>query len=191
MAGRMLLAALAAGVCVGGCSSTVLIETEQSSAVDFSGFHTYGWQEDGLPSEENGDSALATAMADIIRETVSEGLEDKGFVPSQEESPDFLVSYHMVLTDESDASSRLPGETVITGSEANYRVEPVPVYYHMSRVDGTPHPRKGTIIVYVLDAETKRVVWQSVAADTVVSPISILDRSRYAVRAMIEEFPEA
>jgi hypothetical protein len=191
MTGRWILAALAAGLCFGGCSSGVLIETERSSAVDFSGFHTYGWQDANLPSGENGDSALALAMAGIIRETVNEGLKDKGFVASDTESPDFLVSYHMVLTDESDTSARLPGETVITGSSAGYRVEPVPVYYHMSRVDGTPRPRKGTIIVYALDAETKRVVWQSVAADTVVSPVSVLDRSRYAVRTMLQDFPEA
>ncbi|MDH4014276.1 MAG: DUF4136 domain-containing protein [Chromatiales bacterium] len=191
MAGKTILTALVAGLCLAGCSSSVLIETERSSAVDFSGLHTYGWQDADLPSGENGDSSLAIAMADIIRETLAEGLEGKGFVPSQQDSPDFLVSYHMVLTDEPDSSARLPGEAVITGSEAAYRVEPVPIYYHMSRVDGTPRPRKGTIIVYVLDAETKRVLWQSVAADTVVSPVSVLDRSRYAVRTMIEDFPEA
>lgn len=165
---KMLSGLLSLLVTSGLLAGELAIVTERHGTADFSSFHTFRWQEASLISDENGDAALAQRVDHLIREAVVASLEQKGFVRAEQSEPDFLVGYHMVLTGQAAEGTAEVAEGV-----------------------GKATSPRGTILLYVLDARTHRILWQSAAAETAASATSVLNGSSRAVRSMMAHFPEA
>ena len=81
-----------------GCTAPRRVDTETAPAADFSVRHTFAWQESPASLEPQTASADDEAVERTIRDTVVEQLSLKGFREVQGAEPDFLVSFHLVVT---------------------------------------------------------------------------------------------
>lgn len=157
------------------------------SAVNFSEFKTYAWQESDL--SEMIVSGLDAVLVDgLIRRAVDNQLAAKGYAAVGEDEADFWVVYHASVEHKIEVSSVL--EPSILRSEATWTYR-APV----SRTRVTTEVREydaGTMILYIVDPAAIRPVWQSVM-DGVVRRSSSVEQRRNRIEAavakMLASFP--
>ena len=152
--------------------NAVEISTEYNHNVDFSKMRTFAWLDSQISFAETGDLQRAGDAEALIRSTVADSLVEKGYqqLPGDQQ-PDFLVSYHVVVTQEERSDIETPA---VKARDSGASCE---------------RPRKGTVIVYVLDAQSHQLLWQGVGAETAPSPGEALERSSSTVEKMLKKFP--
>jgi hypothetical protein len=139
------------------------------------GYRAYAW----LPRPPGPDDA---AVAPIVTHAIDEALAAKGY-RHDGRTPQFLVAWYATL-------------------EAGQRVTTVPIGYQRYRHPSLPSPTPplrlvheyidGTLIVDVLDAPTKSLVWRGTAEAEVLPSTDRTTREariREAVRRILERFP--
>ncbi|MGH8495436.1 MAG: DUF4136 domain-containing protein [Gammaproteobacteria bacterium] len=172
---------------LGGCAPHIEIQTDYNRAADFSALHTFAWQDSAVSATREYDPDIVRRVDSIIRSNVDENLAAKGYRQVSESEPDFLVSYHVVLTEEEDPrlyeERANVFETTDIGSGDTFKI-----YREDLRIN-EGIIRKGTLIVFFLEPDSKRLIWQGIAAGTAVSPRDALRKSGQAVDQMLEQFP--
>lgn len=183
-----LLFSMLLGAALAGCAATGRIDTETAPAADFTLRHTFAWQESQASYDPKPKPQDVEQVKAAIHEAVVTQLAQKGYSEASGKAPDFLVSFHLVVT-ETEApelcirrhlifewpGARAPGETY----EICQR-DPLMV----SRT-----VRKGTLVVFVVDAATRSLLWQGVADQAAVSRRDQIEKLRSAVERMFASFP--
>jgi len=171
-AGLGVAAALAA------CSS-IKVSAEYDKSANYKGYKTYAW----LPREPGPEEAPA-ARDPRIREavigSVNQGLAAKGLtLVDASQSPDLLVAVHGFATNRIEIQSY----------GYNYGPYPYGYYGTMSTTSTDVRQyRDGTLILDLIDANKKQLVWRGTATDS-FSPGAEAKAIPPAVAKVLGEYP--
>jgi len=170
---------LALALAVTACSS-VKVQTEYDKATNFKGYKTYAW----IPQEPGPEQAPANRDP-RIREAVVRGIDDglasKGLTKAQpDQKPDLLVAVHGFAVNQIDV--RTYGYT--------YGPSPYGFYPTLATPGGVDvrQYRAGTLIIDLVDAATKQMVWRGTAQDT-FDPGAEAKTISKAIDATLAEYP--
>jgi hypothetical protein len=182
------MAALASLLMAAACTSPRRVETETAPAADFSARHTFAWQESQASHEPQPVEPDVEAVKRTIRDTVVEQLSLKGFKEVRGAAPDFLVSFHLVVTLMTEPELCVTRHVIF-----NYQGPPPP-HKHAEVCDSDPMApsatlRQGTLVVFVVDPETRNLLWQGAVVGADVSRRNNTESLRAAVTQMLQEFP--
>lgn len=171
---RYFTVAALAAFAVSGCA-TMTAGSYAQRGVDFAQYHTYTWgPPDALPT---GDPRLDANpfFEDHFEGAVEQQLARRGFGLVQE-NPDLIVHWHASVTQRLQVHGV---EGICTGEQD---CQPRATDYD-----------SGTLVIDVLDARTKKVVWRGWSQDVMNGVITNQDRLEQhvenAVRRMFVEFP--
>lgn len=173
--------ALAAVLVATGIASAMEVESRHAPNVDFGAYRTF----DHLPRQpapERGPFAPGTDYDRRIRDTIARRLEKRGF-EAVGADPDFLVSYSLGREERLDTSGGRrevsPGVSI-----AWEEGELVRAY------------TEGTLVVEILDAESRETVWIGWATEVLDDPDRLLQEPERlmrkidkAVRRIVKRFP--
>jgi hypothetical protein len=148
------------------------------SRANFHAYHTYEWLAD--KQEETGDKRLDNSLVDTrIRSAIGTELRSKGYTASNDRRPDFLVVYHIRLSDMMKGSST-----------QNYIGDRAHGTY--TTINDIHSYKEGTLLIDIVDAASKQLVWRSSALSEVNTGMTPEERNKrisHIVRAMLEHFP--
>jgi hypothetical protein len=127
--------------------------------IRFDQYVTYQWEPpDNLPV---GDPRLDNNpfYNDYLQGAIEKGLAAKGYQPANGQQPDVLIHYHASVTQKVDV----------------YRADTSAGYYYEGQPQVTDY-ELGTLVIDMVDARTKRVVWRGWAQDTMTGVIDNQER---------------
>lgn len=171
---RLLTLVTLTSLALMGCA-TITAGSYSDRNIDFAQYRTYDWgPPDALPT---GDPRLD---ANPFFEDQFEGAVERQFARAgfgrDSENPDLIVHYHANITQRFEVHGV---EGPCTGSED---CEPRATEYD-----------SGTLVLDIVDARTKKVVWRGWSQGTMNGVINNQDRLaehiQASVRRMFEEFP--
>ena len=173
-----------------GCSPRVAVN--KNNNVDFSKYQTYDWMESDVKAGENPlyYNQLAT---DNIESSVSQVMSEKGLAKNTT-NPDLLVGYHFFVEDKtrtvSTPTSPLYGPYLGWG-RWGYRGW-VPGYWGWGGPQYVEQEyTSGTVVVDMVDAKTRKLVWRGSVQDAVTNPAQIGTKLAKQVEQIAEKFPES
>jgi len=168
--------ALLATVAVVGSCSTVSYISDWDTQRDFSGDDTFAWFE-LAPNPKDGPAPVPgnQLVAERIRRSVTAELRGKGMESAPPEEAELLVSYFVVL-------------------------QPRMVMYHTGWAYpywwgwgwGSSHARtytEGTLVVDVLDADSRQLVWRGMAAGAFTRPNPSDEHVARVAARLMADFP--
>jgi hypothetical protein len=162
---------------LGGCASPK-IGYDFDRSVNFSAYRAYAW----IPGaqEATGDRRLDSSLIDArIRAAIDGQLRSKGYTASTDETPQFLVAYHIGMKDLIKGASTQK----YIGDRAHG------TYTTLSDIQAY---KEGTLLIDIVDAGSKHLVWQASALAEVedgLTPKERDERINGIVRAMLSHFP--
>ncbi|MCI0695714.1 DUF4136 domain-containing protein [candidate division KSB1 bacterium] len=164
-----------------GCSS-VNIKHDYDTDTNFATLKTYAWM--AAPTNANGSVQAAlsrTAGLDKrIKESADRQLAAKGYT-TDANNPDFLVLYHVGAEDK------------INVTDWGYGYGRYGRWYGGRGVEVYQY-KEGTLILDVIDARSKQLVWRGFAAATIDPNASMETRKRKldeVIAKILAEFPPA
>ncbi|HJU68289.1 MAG TPA: DUF4136 domain-containing protein [Gemmatimonadaceae bacterium] len=159
------LLSLAVGATLMGCVSTQ-VTTDWDRNTSFASYHTYAWME--TPRMQA--MQQATLFDRRLRAAVEQQLAVKGMQKADANGEaDLLIVYHAGVEDKLDVHT--------SG-------------YFGRRVDVREY-QQGMLVIDVVDARTKTLVWRATAKDEVGDADPSSDQIAKAVQKMFASFPQA
>jgi hypothetical protein len=172
---RVLLAFLAAALLTGiaGCA-TMSVSTDYDQDVDFSEYETFNWvkQKPRVPPRRRIDAMLLDKR---IKDAVEAELSFRGFRRVTGGIPDLLVAYHIGAENKVDVST------------FGYRYGPRGRW--VGRHVEVHRYKEGTLILDVVDFDTKQLIWRGTAVGAVYTPSDLERKLLETVGKMLDEFP--
>ena len=153
---------------------------------DFTAYKSFAWQ----PAESQGEQnqRARNAMVDArIQTAVDQHLTAKGMAKFPFESADLHVNYHVSM---SSQEQRSRGSVSIGSSHSSGRSS-VGFSVRMP-VGGTRTLQEGTLVLDLIDAKTKQLVWQSSAKRTIkdgMAPEQITQLVNEVVSELLSQYP--
>ena len=180
---RQLQRVLVAGALVALVScSTVRVQSDYDPAVDFSALRSYAWMPD--PPQVSSDPLLHNSILDArIRSAVDRTLADKSIHKVEVSQADFLVNYYVNL------EQKIQVDTV---PAASYGYRYGRWYGGTASETRVRQYEEGTLIVDVLNAADRRLVWRGTGSDyirTMKSPEETTRNINAAIAGILAEFP--
>jgi hypothetical protein len=161
-----------------GCSSVSVMHDYDSEA-NFAAFKTYAWMSAPINGTGSVEAALqSNSLLDKrIKQSADRHLAAKGFT-TDATSPDFLVAYHVGAQDRIDVTDWGYGY----GHGRWFGGDRVDVHQF----------KEGTLILDIIDARTKQLVWRGIATgalDPNVSPEALTRKLDEAIVEILAKFP--
>jgi hypothetical protein len=185
---RMLLAASVATGCLAACTTPPRVDAEAAPTADFSTHQTFAWQESFASYDPPPQATDVAEVTQAIHDAVVEQLAGKGYSEAATGRADFLVSFHLVVN-VTEAPELCTRRHLIFGEPELQREFDT---YEICQRDAVMAPRKvrkGTLVVFVVDAATRNLLWQGVADGAAGSRRHQVERLREAVQEMFVAFP--
>lgn len=182
------LLALSLGMLLAGCASPGRIDTETAPTADFSSRHTFAWQESQASYDPQPKPQDVEQVKAAIHEAVVAQLAQKGYSEASSKTPDFLVSFHLVVTETAAPDLCMRRHLIFEWPAARVN----PDTYEICQRDPamlSRTVRKGTLVVFVVDAATRSLLWQGVADHATGSRRDQIEKLRSAVERMFATFP--
>ncbi len=170
------------------CAGPPRIDTETAPSADFSQRRTFAWQDSQASYDPEPKPQDVEAVKTAIHEAVVSQLASKGYSEATQ-TPDFLVSFHLVVTETAAPDDLCVRRYMIF--EVQISASPLDVY-EICRADPLMQRRtlrKGTLVVFVVDAETRTLLWQGVADEGLVTNKNQIQKLQSAVEEMFVSFP--
>lgn len=169
-----------ASAALGGCSS-VEINHDYDRNVDFSRFKSFAWIQEPV-TDVSGDARSARQRNSLldkrIRGAVNDELERKGLAVDTD-APDLFVAYHTGVQDKVD----------VTDWGYSYR----DYYWGAGGRDIDVYQyQEGTLIIDLIDANSKDLVWRGSAKGTLdenPSPEQQEQKIRDVVQQILDDYP--
>lgn len=168
-----LLAILA----VGGCSP-YSIDEDYDPSTDFAKFKTWTWFTGPKPS----GPSLDDLTEQRIRKAIEGGLPHVGLTKGADGSTDLLVAYHVSIAQRID----------VTPTTVSFGYGWGRGYVGTSYGSEVRTYDEGTLLIDLLDAKTKSLVWRGTARATVYrnsTPEEREIRIREAVQLILQQYP--
>jgi Domain of unknown function (DUF4136) len=161
---------------------------------NFSTYHKYEWIERN--QEKTGDRRVDNSQLDIrIRTAVGAQLHVKGYTAANDQ-PDFYVAYSAVLNDMTpDVSTQYYSQGMAGGPfvlSVDTRSPNGPTTGAITPANDSPSYLTGTLLIDIVDAASKKLVWRGTAAGAVDPGLTSQQRDeriRTIVREMLSHFP--
>jgi uncharacterized protein DUF4136 len=160
---RMRHITMAMGLLVAAGCAGQQVTTDYSPATPFSQFRTYALV---TPPDTGGQQLLDQR----VRNAVEAQLTAKGLTPANRDSADVYVGYGMVDKTHTDIYTYRDGWG--WGSGWGWRYWRWGVAWPTTTHRQIETYTDGTVVVNLVDAKTKQVVWEGKAADAVSLPVS-------------------
>jgi hypothetical protein len=178
---RSAALALAAALAAAGIASAMEVESRHAPATEFAAYRTF----DHLPRRDVPEHSRFAPGSDYdrrVRAIIERRLEGRGFEQVAAD-PDFLVNYSLgrkELLDTSGARREIvPGLSIAWEEGVLVRAY-----------------TEGTLVIEILDAESREAVWVGWATEVVDDPDRLLDQPERlmkkidkAVRRIVKRFP--
>ncbi len=167
---------------LGACSTIYVPEVDQSANYDFNSVKTYNLVGD----EHLRNPMISDISRDRLDSALDNSMEQKGLSEVQEESADILISYFIVTKDKVKINSSY--NTGYYGYNNCYRCASSVGVSHVSTRDYI----EGTLVVDIIDNETKRSVWRSTLTKPIKDYDTGLERDQAintAVKNMMKDLP--
>jgi len=171
-------ATLTLAFALAACSS-MKVQTEYDRAADFKGYRTYAWilQQ---PGPEQAAAARDPSIREAVIGSIDRAMAAKGMTRTEpDRSPDLLVAVHGWATDRIDVRSY------------GYSYAGTPYGFQPSMVSPAIEVRQyrdGTLIIDLIDARTKKMVWRGTATDTFKPGAEVPTVSK-AIEKTLAEYP--
>ncbi|HET8542715.1 MAG TPA: DUF4136 domain-containing protein [Anaeromyxobacter sp.] len=179
------LSALVLAAALAGCS-TLKVSTEYDPTAPYATYKTYAWLA-VTPGPEQAPPIRNPVVAAQVMAAVDREMKAKGLVLTKlEENPDFLVTVH------GWSQSRIEVTNYGYGYAGTYAYGYGP-YRPVMPVGSTAVDTytDGTMLLDLVDAKTKKLVWRGTASDTFSSPTpdSVKKAVDEAVRQLMGAYP--
>lgn len=155
----VLTLVIAVSAAAAGCAS-LTASAHVERGINFGEYVTYDWEpRDSVPV---GDPRLDNNpfFNDYLQGAIEKRLAAKGYAPAEGQQPDLLIHYHANVSQKLD----------VYGADREYG------YTYGVREPQVVDYEQGTLVVDIVDARTKRVVWRGWAQDTMTGIIDNQDR---------------
>lgn len=172
------------------CAPRVAVD---KANVNFDKYRTYAWMDSDVKAGKN-PLYYNDLASQNVENAVNKVLIDKGLKQAQRR-PDLLIGYHFFVEE----------KTRTVANNANYGPFYGP-YYGWGRWGyrdwgpswwgwGGPQYTQeqyqaGTLVVDMVDARTKRLIWRGSIQNAVTNPARIGDQLTREVRQIVEKFPD-
>ena len=172
-------AAAAVTMSLAACSG-MSIRSDFNPQADFSQYSTYAW----LPAPQTGDPRVDNALIEgRIKTAVDQTLADKGYRQAAADQATFWVGYHLSIE----------GQMDVTTVNSYYGYGWGPWYYGPGYRDTqVRYYDQGTLLIDIVDAEAKELVWRGTAEAEVraeMNPEKRQQRINEAVSKILQRFP--
>lgn len=152
------LTAAALLILAAACATTWTVDKYEAPEAGLANRRTYAWKggEIGLPNEV--DPALLARADKAVRVAVEGELARKGYRPTEAGSADMLVSYQVagqrrfVISNDKPVGASAATEAMTPGRS--------PAPPSSSQLPREQTVRDGTVIVFIDDPATKRLIWR-------------------------------
>jgi hypothetical protein len=188
MQARSLIAA-ALLILAAACATTWTVDKYEAPEAGLANRRTYAWKggEIGLPNEV--DPALLARADHAVRSAVEGELARKGYTPTEAGSADMLVSYQVAGQRRFVISNDRP----VGASAATEAMTPgrTPAPPSSSQLPGEQTVRDGTVIVFIDDPATKRLIWRGLinAETRVATNEGAIEQAAGMARQIASELP--
>jgi hypothetical protein len=178
MAFRRLATVLAASLTVASCGPTMIVSSHVDRNIDFSRYRTFDWgPADALPT---GDARLDqnAFFKDQVQGAVEKQLAMRGLQLIAAGAPDLLIHYHANIRQRLDVNRADRSYGYCTAGDC----PPDTIVYEA-----------GTLVIDIMDARSKRLVWRGWAQESVEdlldNPEQMARMLREAVERMMQRLP--
>ncbi|MEE8468354.1 MAG: DUF4136 domain-containing protein, partial [Planctomycetota bacterium] len=162
------------------CSSTS-VDVRANPGLDMATYRVYSWLP--LAREGTGDPRFDDELIHSqIVSAIEQELETRGYVLSQGTEPDFLIAYHAAVKRQIHASAMY--------EDHGYR----PGWSWAQPTTQVTSYDEGTLILDLLEARTRKIVWRAALQARVDSDASPKKREKRIIKAvarMMESLPES
>lgn len=185
----IVIVLLLAGV-LGGCSPKVHVDRDEST--NMAVFKTFKFVDGGSDTIENKDSnpLYKSALIDkSIHTEIAQQLTSRGLV-QKNKTPDMLVAYH-TYTQEKMGTANNYYPMMYGGWGWQYYpggLSPYPFGFENGR--NAFQYTEGTLIIDVISAKTKTLVWRGSISDAVSDPGDLHKKATAAVKQIFKKFPD-
>jgi hypothetical protein len=183
------LTAAALLILVAACATTWTVDKYEAPEAGLANRRTYAWKggEIGLPNDL--DPALLARADQAVRVAVESELARKGYTPAEAGSADMLVSYQVagqrrfVISDDRPVGASAATEAMTPGSS--------PAPPPSSQLPREQTVRDGTVIVFIDDSATKRLIWRGLinAETRVATNEGAIEQAASMARQIASELP--
>ena len=176
-----------------GCAPRVTVDTAQN--IDFSQYHTYTWMD---PSVKAGQNPLYynQIATQNVEQTVDQVLSGRG-LQKNDRRPDLLIGYNFFVQEKTRNVSSYNGPVGMYGP-----------YYGWGRwgyggwgpswwgwnsygpMYNQQQYEAGTLVVDMVDAKTKQLIWRGSVQNAVGDPARINQQLTREVAQIVERFPQ-
>jgi len=141
--------------------------------IEYGRYKTFNWMPKANPGDNLQQAIAVAEVGQLIETEVEKGLEAKGFKKLTDGTPDFYLNYH---------------------ANVQQKVEPNVVYYTCGgRICGQQtdmnRVREGTLILDIIQPESKEVVWRGTAVGQNIDPSQRKEAIQTAVAQLLKVFP--
>lgn len=159
---------LTAMLCAAAAPATAKVYVDHDPGVDFSGFRTYAWIS-GTPS-------ISPAGEALVRSALDGALQAHG-LEQVDRAPELFVASHVTRSDRQQISMQTYGGPA---ARSGWDVS----------ANGPQDVPVGTLIVDIVDARSKRLIWRGTGTATLSGKLSRNEKKLNKVLAkMFREFP--
>ncbi|HJR78059.1 MAG TPA: DUF4136 domain-containing protein [Nitrospiraceae bacterium] len=173
------------------CVPSPKIGYDYDRGVNFGAYRTYDWLSEG--QEKTGDRRADDSALDLrIRMAVQTQLLSKGYRKLYDEKPDFYVAYHIGLKDMAPTVSDQYYSHGMAGRPFSYSADTRSPGRQVPPINEGPSYLAGSLLIDIIDAASKKVVWRGTAAGEVEPGLSSGERderTRMVVHKMLSHFP--
>lgn len=145
---------------------------------DLAGLRTYAWlhKKATAPQDARFDNDVVSAR---VRRSGNAVLAEKGYTLATSDDPDFLVAFRITTSD-------IAGDNQIPDYFGYFPIAWGGIGFYASEV------QEGTMVIDVVDAKSKNMIWRGVGerqVDPDIGPQRRLDRIESGVAKILEQFP--
>jgi hypothetical protein len=156
------------------CCSTMRINIDYDQDINFLQYKTYRWIP-YMPPVKPPRFIDRTLLEKRIKKTVDASLATKGYEKTTDGEPDFLIAFHIGTQNKVDVT------------HYGYRYGPRGRWWgHHAEVH---RYKEGTLILDIVEAKTKQLVWRGSAVDAIHRPQDMDDKLIEAVEKILAKFP--
>ena len=174
-----------------GCAPSPKIGYDFDRNTDFSAYHTYAWMSGD--QEKTGDRRADSSAVDMrIRIAVGTQLRLKGYQTLPVGTPDFFVAYHVGLKDSSPSMSTQYYSDGMAGHAFSHSADSRSASGAAPSLNETASYLTGSLLIDVIDAGTKKLVWRGTAAGEVDPGLTSQqrdERTKAIVHSILSHFP--
>jgi hypothetical protein len=165
------------------------VSVDFDKTVDFNHYRTYAWLDADIRVGEN-----PIYNSDLVNRNIKEHVEmefAKRGMNLTATNPDLLVGYH-TYTEKKVQPVSNPPMFYPGGFQYGWRYFPYGYGnwpYMWNNGFRSIHYTEGTLIIDVVDAKTKQLIWRGIAEGTVDNPKAIERRVQKGVHAIMKRYP--